>query len=120
MSSFTEPLHLTPMPANGTWRTTRDFSYEIGKLGSGLVIVVLEGTETDLGTVPYFAAWLVKPHDPTAAAAYVLHDMLCRDRSFSRLIADAVLLESLVVLGVPKWRATIVFAAVRLWARLKP
>lgn len=118
MSSFTAPLVLTPCPATG-WVTTRPFAYEIGKLGSGLVIEVPAGTFTDLGTIPRILWPVLPPHDPTCAAAFVLHDVLCRDREFSRLMADCVFYEAMRVLGVPRWRAATMFFGARVWALLK-
>lgn len=113
MSSFTDPLFLTPLPAAGIWRTTRAFEFHIGALPSTLVVAIPAGTETDLGTVPWFVSWVIRPHDPAAAAAYVVHDDLCRRADFSRFMADAIFLHALLVLGVPIWRSVMAFVGVR-------
>lgn len=118
MSSFTEPLYLTPSADGATWVTTRGFSYEIGRLGSDLLIPVPAGTVTDLGTIPWWCGWLASPADPKMAAAFVLHDMLCRDLAFSRTMADVILYEALRVLGVGRTRAALMFLGVRLYAQL--
>lgn len=112
MSSFTEPLALEP--SGSSWRTTRAFSYEIGREGSGLAIHVAVGTLTDLGTIPRLLWPLLPPHEPALAAAFVLHDRLCAWAGFSRRTAAAVFLEALLVLGAPRWRAWTMFAGV--WA----
>lgn len=117
MSSFTAPLFLTPRWDHDqrAWLTSRAFSYEIGHKGSGLVVTVPEGTDTDLATVPRLLWPLIPPHDPGFAAAFVLHDYLCRWHGFSRVMADAILYEALRVLGAPAWKAWIAYAAVSAW-----
>lgn len=114
MSSFTEPLALEP--AGTLWRTTRPFAFEIGKKGSGLTVTVPEATLTDLGSIPRLLWPILPPHEPSRAAAFVLHDALLQDREFDRRIADCLLLHALTVLGVnwlPRWA---MFLGVRLYA----
>lgn len=121
MSSFTEPLELTPVGyRNGKllWATLRPFAYEIGLKGSGLRLLVPEGFQTDLMTMPRIFWPFLPPHDPRYAAACVLHDYLCRWQGFSRVVADAVFYEALRVLGVGWFKATLIYAAVRLWGAL--
>jgi hypothetical protein len=117
MSSFTDPLFLMPRWDHDqrTWVTHRDFAYEIGSKGSGLRIVVPAGTDTDLATVPRLLWPLIPPHDPQYAAAFVLHDYLCRWHGFSRVMADAILYEALRVLGASVLTATIAYWAVAAW-----
>lgn len=117
MSSFTDPLVLMPRYDHDqrTWLTSRPFSYEIGSKGSGLVITVPEGTDTDLATVPRFMWPLVPPHDSNLAAAFVLHDYLCRWNGFNRQVSDVILYEALRVLGCSATRAWLVYLAVSAW-----
>lgn len=112
MSSFTAPLRLSPDGA--AWRTSREFSYEIGRKDSGLLITVLAGTRTDLGSIPRLLWPLLPPHDPKASAAFVLHDVLCRDPEFSMFMADVIFLEAMRVLKVKRWRCYLMFLGVRL------
>jgi hypothetical protein len=118
MSSFTEPLFLFP-GEDSLWETAREFSYEIGAKGSGLRVTVPKGTETDLATMPRLLWPLVPPHDPRFAAAFVLHDHMCRLPGFSRVITDAVLYEALRVLGASIFRASAVYWAVAIFRTLK-
>jgi hypothetical protein len=118
MSSFTEPLVLTPA-AGGLWSTGRALTYEIGCKGSGLAVRVPAGFITDLGSIPGLARALINPADSGCAAAYVLHDYLCRVPGFTRTIADAVLFEALQVLGVPLWRVVLIYNGVSLWRALR-
>jgi hypothetical protein len=117
MSSFTRPLFLTPdpHPVRTYWVTSRELTYEIGMKGSGLVVTVPERTRTDLATVPRFLWPIIPPHDPGLAAAFVLHDYLCRVSGFSRVMADAILYDALRVLGASLFQSWLVYAAVSAW-----
>lgn len=118
-SNFTEPLFLKPRPDGGEWLTARAFSYEVGKKGSGLVVTVPEDTLTDLATMPRVLWPLFPPHDPRYAAAFVLHDHLCRWPGFSRVVTDAVLYEALRALGASAPKAWLVYAAVSAWRMIR-
>jgi Protein of unknown function (DUF1353) len=118
MSSFTAPLVLSP-GRERLWITAAAFQYEIGMLGSGLVVTVPAGFETDLGTIPLFARALFNPADAKCAKAFVLHDYLCKIDGFTRAVTDAVLFEALCVLEVALWRAIILYTSVSLWRCLK-
>jgi hypothetical protein len=112
MSSFTEPLYLTP--DGGKWKVTRTFSYEIGKEGSGLRIIIPEGYRTDLGSIPRILWLILAPHDPYAAAPYTLHDCLYDEPEFSRLMADFILYESLRVNGYSRLKSALIFLGARI------
>ncbi|MBN9308795.1 MAG: DUF1353 domain-containing protein [Devosia sp.] len=122
---FTAPLLLTPDPKGRGYRTSRSFSYDIGFKGSRLTITVPESFPTDLATVPRALWWLFPPHDPQYAAAAVLHDYLYSWRSpdgeaFDRATADGIFLEAMLILGVPRWKALVMFAAVRVYSETTP
>ena len=114
MSSFTEPLFLTVH--NGRWETGRPLQYEIGKKGSGLVVIVPPGHQTDLASIPRWLWWLLAPHDPRYSPAAVLHDWLTEWPEFNRRVADSIFLEAMGVLGVPVWKRTLMYLGVRLKA----
>lgn len=115
--AFTDPLHLMPVPQTGKYCVIRPLSYHIGFLGSELVVTVPEGFLTDLASVPRALWFLVPPHSPDYAAAAVLHDYLYewKEGMFTRVVADGIFYEAMRVLGVAKWRAIIMYLAVRLW-----
>lgn len=123
VSQFTTPLELTPVPALGVWVTARALKFDVGFLGSGVTIIVPEGFETDLASVPGWLWWLFPRDDPQYAAAAVLHDWLYRWKhpasfeKFDRRTADAIFLEAMVVLGVDFWRAFAMFVGVRIFGR---
>ena len=111
MSRFTEPLVLIPH-TQGRYRTGRPFSFEIGLLGSGLVVTVPAGQVTDLASVPRWLWWLFAPYDPQYAAAAVLHDYLRSWKGFDPFTAHSIFLDALLILGVERWKALAMFAAV--------
>jgi hypothetical protein len=111
MSSFTDPLELSP--DHGEWRLTRQLDYEVGKVGSGLMISIPAGFVTDLATVPRVFWSLFPPDDPQYSAACVLHDYLCTYHGFNQRVADAFFLEALQLLGVPWWKRIAMYYAVR-------
>lgn len=114
MTGFTSALRLEPQPQSGLYRTTRPLEYEIGLKGSGLRVTVPTGFETDLASVPRFLWPIFAPHDPRYAAAAVLHDCLYRWDGFTRVVADAVFYEAMRALGTPRWKAKLMYIAVRL------
>lgn len=111
MSSFTDPLVITP-GKQGRYLTERPFSFDIGVKGSGLTITIPAGFSTDLASVPRWLWWLVAPHDPQYAAAAVLHDFLCSWDGFDLMTAHAIFLDALLILGVDRWKATAMYLAV--------
>ena len=97
------------------------------ELYPGAEITVPAGYVSNLGTIPRIAYRLVTPAEIGAEA--VVHDWMANEYfgkgprppgHFSRWLADAVLKEMLSRnRNVPKWRAWMVFGAVRYWARKK-
>lgn len=121
--TFTAPLTITPNYQAGGYDTCSDFSFDIGFKGSGLRVTVPAGFNTDLASIPQCLWWLLQPFDPQYAAAAVLHDYLRRwsvpreDGSFERFdegTSDAIFYEAMRILGVPVWKAAIMFIGVRI------
>lgn len=113
MSSFTEPLVVTPLPDGRMWRLEKPFTYDVGELGGPDSIVVPQGFITDFGSVPQALWWIVSPIGK-ALGGYVLHDYLYATQTRSRLVSDAILLEALEVLGVNRFQRWLIFRGVRL------
>ncbi|WP_343698839.1 DUF1353 domain-containing protein [Caulobacter sp.] len=101
----------------GLGRLLLPFSYDVGHLGSGDTVTVPALYVTDFGSIPWFARWLINPFD-RAAKAYVIHDILCDDRTRSRREADRILREALQVLRVPSWKRWTIWSSVRAYALL--
>ena len=117
MSKFTTPLVLMPWEG-GRYLTERPLSFDIGFKGSGLTVTVPRLFVTDLASVPRFFWWFLPPYDPQYAAAAVLHDYLLSLPDFDRMTAHSVFLEALTSLGVPNWKAWVMFLAVVFYGRL--
>ena len=115
--AFTDPLELMPVPGTGKYCVIRDLTYQIGFLGTGLAVTVPDGFMTDLASVPRLLWPIVPPHSPDYAAAAVLHDYLYEwnEGMFTKVVADGIFYEAMRVLGVPAWRAIMMYLAVRLW-----
>lgn len=120
MSSFTEPLFVEILDKTRQGRVTarlvKGFAYERGELGSGEVINVPAGYVTDFASVPW-GLWNIEPPLGDAAKAAVVHDYLYDTKGLSgrytRAEADGIFREALAVLGVPLWKRTVLWAAVR-------
>jgi hypothetical protein len=112
MSSFTSPLIVEVQQkerkCRGLATLVQPFSYydEIN------VITVPAGYETDFTSVPLLARWFVSNFDRTAKAA-VLHDWML-DSGYDRKYADNTFRKALMILDVPKWKANILWVAVRM------
>ncbi|WEK04570.1 MAG: DUF1353 domain-containing protein [Candidatus Devosia phytovorans] len=114
MSSFTDPLVITP-GEKGRYRLERPFSFDIGLKGSGLLVTVPAGYVTDLASVPRWLWWFLPPFEPQYAAAAVLHDYLLTWSGFDRLTAHTTFLDALKILCVERWKATAMFLAVVIY-----
>jgi len=81
---------------------------------AGQVVIVPEGFQTDLASVPRVpvAYWLC---GGTSNEAAVVHDYLYSTGIVPRKVADDVLAEASSVTGVPAWRRGLMWAAVRLF-----
>ena len=96
----------------GIWRITEPFQYYSALLG--IVITIEPGFLTDYASVPRvpFAYWLF---GDTSHEAAVLHDWLFHHHGVcSEAMANKVLLEAMVVEGIPAWRRAGIYAGVVL------
>lgn len=88
-------------------------------------ITARAGFHTDGASVPRFAWWFMPPLGEALAAA-IPHDVCCaclnRGRPHpaapTRPIADGIFHEALIASGVARWRAWVLWAAVRAYGRL--
>jgi hypothetical protein len=102
--------------------------YHVGSDDSLEVIIVPAGFETDFASIPWGLWNLFPPLGPWARPA-IVHDFLyatsgtglfdgsrwiTRETDYSRSDADGVFREALAVVGVPGWRRTVMYRAVRL------
>lgn len=92
------------------WRVTKGFRYYIGDLGSNKWVNVPAGYLTDGASSPKLL-WSVVPPWGAYGQAAVVHDILCEylsitvsglPQAISRMEADRILREAMMVLKVPK------------------
>lgn len=106
---------------NSHWRLIEPLVYDSAALGARLVIPA--GFKTDFASVPRlpFAFWLA---GDTAHLAAVVHDFLYTIQLCSRAEADRVFYEAMTLTGIPLWRRSLMYFAVRaggwvIWRRRK-
>ncbi|EKO1021331.1 DUF1353 domain-containing protein [Salmonella enterica subsp. enterica] len=114
MSRFTTPAILE-MLGHYNWRVHEPFAFYLSDDSSD-VIEVPVGFVTDLATVPRIF-WALLPPDGKYAKAAIIHDYLYDNALRTKKEADKIFLDGMTVLGVPKWKRTIMYWAVRLFGR---
>lgn len=127
MSSFTKPLRVEAVDERN-WKLLEEFDYYIGELDSDEYVSVPVGYETDFATIPQIFWSIIPPWGKYGKAA-VIHDFLCTDGYYFRVVdgaklqvpvtrkeADDIFLEAMTVLGVDEVTRTAMYAAVRAYA----
>ncbi len=118
MSSFTSPLYVRveqkEEKRRGLLTLIRPFEYHVGHLGSGEVITVPTGFQTDGLSIPGILRWWF-PVLGKAGKAAVVHDYILYTKMYSKKRAAEIFLECMEVLEVSKTRRTLMYWAVRYW-----
>ncbi len=126
MSSFTQfsgELDLEYDRATGRHLVLKEFTYDVGALGSGRSVRVPYWFDTDGASVPRILWNLLPPFGQYGQAA-VVHDKLYRDGKLlvngvevdiSREECDAIFLEAMKVLGVNVVTRYTMYYAVRMF-----
>ncbi|ECH9261463.1 DUF1353 domain-containing protein [Salmonella enterica subsp. enterica] len=114
MSRFTTPAILE-MLDHHLWRVYEPFEFYLSEDNSD-VISVPAGFITDLATIPRIF-WTLLPPDGKYAKAAIIHDYLYDNALRTKKEADLIFLDGMTVLGVPKWKRTIMYYAVRLFGK---
>jgi hypothetical protein len=97
---------------DGRWQLADILIYESDL--TILQIVILEGFETDLASIPSWVPEFLIPRNGRHRAAAIVHDYLCRNPTLEeRSLADKIFLEAMKVDGVPAWRRYAMYYAVR-------
>ena len=81
----------------------RDLRWDIGRKGSGHVLIVPAGTEFE-SSVPRGLRWLFSPHDPHFLKAAAVHDTLLED-GWRYWSADSQWFEAALSEQAPTWKA---------------
>ncbi|ECJ4438861.1 DUF1353 domain-containing protein [Salmonella enterica subsp. diarizonae] len=114
MSRFTTPAILE-MLGHYNWRVHEPFAFYLSEDNSD-AIEVPAGFITDLATIPRIF-WSLMPPDGKYAKAAIIHDYLYDNALRTKREADRIFLDGMTVLGVPRWKRTIMYWAVRLFGR---
>ncbi|EAU9419174.1 DUF1353 domain-containing protein [Salmonella enterica] len=114
MSKFTPPAILE-MLEHYRWRVYEPFEFYLSDDNSD-VISVPAGFITDLATIPRIF-WTLLPPDGKYAKAAIIHDYLYANALRTKMEADLIFLDGMTVLGVPRWKRTVMYLAVRWFGR---
>ncbi len=114
MSQFTTPAILE-MLDDYRWRLVEPFRFYLSA-DTDDVIEVPAGNVTDLASVPRLL-WALFPPNGRYAKAAIIHDYLYANALRTKSAADRIFLDGMTVLGVPKWKRTVMYWAVRLFGR---
>lgn len=105
------------------WVVTEPFVYKVNNKDSNLYVTVPTGFLTDGASVPRFL-WSFAPPWSSYGQSAVLHDYLCEygtiSNGYSRIVigrkcVDSIFLESMGVLGVNRFKRTILSAGVTIY-----
>ena len=129
MSSFTTKLKFekTNLKLKGRplYKITEPFEYRVGSYSNPIcTISVNNGFMSDFASIPRIFQFFFKPRGKYSKAA-VVHDYLIeklkvsREKVFTRKVADAIFYEGMLVLGVNKFTAYILFRSVSLFTTFK-
>ncbi|EMZ2673947.1 DUF1353 domain-containing protein [Salmonella enterica] len=114
MSKFTTPAILE-MLEHYRWCVYEPFEFYLSDDNSD-VIEVPAGFVTDLASVPRIF-WTILPPDGKYAKAAIIHDWMYDNALRTKKEADKIFLDGMTVLGVPKWKRTVMYWAVRWFGR---
>jgi len=125
MSSFLNPLIVSPTMNGRDWRLFKDFSYRVGKPYSGVHIKIPKGFITDFASIPHFLFLL--PYWAKFNKAPIIHDWLYHrhrvmGHKIDRKQADNIFLEAMLVEWQSKKKRHLIayleYFAVRLFGYL--
>lgn len=115
---FMNDLIIKSLPGKETRRLVEHFIVKY----DNRYIVVPEGFVTDYASIPKMVPrWIVDQDDGIIREAAVLHDYLYSKKggqTHKRKFCDQLLYEGMLELGSPKWKAMLVYSAVRMFGWL--
>jgi len=89
-------------------------------LENGECYTIPAGFVTDFASVPR-CLWLILPPMGKYGKAALLHDWFYNVKTTTRREADRIFFQAMLLMGVAKWKAWVMYVAVRLfgWTRWK-
>jgi hypothetical protein len=115
MSKFTTPLKVEVID-NYKFRVIEAFEYYVDERTSGEKIKVQKGFTTDFASVPR-AFWSIFPPHGKYAKAAVIHDWMYKNAYKNKEFADKTFYEAMLVLGVNKKTAWIMYNFVKIFGK---
>lgn len=116
MSTFTDNPSLQAVGDGKHWRVQTPFAYLFGSGASEVRIDIPAGFVTDLASVPRLF-WNILPPFGVYENAAIVHDWCYANQRYSKSFSDAVLLEGMEVLNVPKWKREVIYQGVHLFGQ---
>lgn len=118
MSSFTKPLRVEveqkEIRGRGLLTLIEEFEYHVGGLGSGEVIKIPVGFQTDGCSVPGILRWWF-PVIGRVAKAGLVHDYILYKKIYDKKRAADIFLEALMVLEADPIKSRLMYYAVKYW-----
>ena len=109
---------VVPIPRSGYWQLIEDVHITVDLAGRKISYFVPKGFITDFASIPRPFWWLVSPTDYSVLRASLLHDYLYRTgHRIGRKYADWLFYKKLIEDGTPKFKAKLMYWAVRLFAK---
>lgn len=120
MSTFTSPLDVRFIDGKW-WELLEDFEYYVDD-NKEVLIKVPAGFKTDFASIPRILWSLFTHHDIFNKAA-IVHDYLCGTYGdmgrFTEEQIHIIFYEALLVIGIPAWKAKIMWKSVDMFAEIK-
>ena len=113
MSNFTQKSNWYKQISKYKYITTQELSWEIGTLGSGLLLIVPKNFQFDI-SVPKYLQWALSPNNPKVLKAAALHDYAL-DLGWDRVSAAAVFHGGLTSQKINKWYRLLLTISVLVW-----
>ena len=111
-----DPYYPVLQPVRGSdreWVLCKDFSVRL-PFGE---VTVPKGTTTDFASIPRLLWPIFPPDGRRYMRAAIVHDYLYRTGKAPRALADQMFLMLMTQDGVPWWKRTLMFWAVRLFGK---
>lgn len=121
MSSFTDPLVVTPNEDGSLWTLKEPFRYWTVSEGKGDLIVIPAGFQTDFASIPR-VFWTILPPYGDYGKAAIVHDYLYSnrgkvgDKTYTRKECDEIFLFAMKSLSVGWLKRYVIYFAVRGFA----
>lgn len=96
------------------YQLNRDLCFDYMDIVNTVRLTVPSGFITDLASVPRLP-FIYLVLNGVADMPGVLHDYLYSCSRFDREICDKIFLKAMLSIGVPKWKAYLIYTAVRLF-----